>query len=150
MKRADLTEFEIEEENLKLRIARKSNNNDPVVIQPQQPPHAIPQPVFPAPVVPVQPAPVQPSPVPSKEPEINPEKCIKSPMVGTFYIAPSPDSDPFVKEGDSVTEETTICIIEAMKVMNEIKAEKKGRISKVLISDGDTVEYGQPIFVIED
>ena len=71
-------------------------------------------------------------------------------MVGTFYIAPSPDSDPFVKEGDSVTEDTTICIVEAMKVMNEIKAEKKGRISKVLISDGDTVEYGQPIFVLED
>ena len=75
MKRADLTEFEIEEEKLKLRIARKSNNNDPVVIQPQQSVNAVSQPPFPAPVLP--PTSAQPSPTPSKEPDIDPEKCIK-------------------------------------------------------------------------
>ncbi|WFB35195.1 acetyl-CoA carboxylase biotin carboxyl carrier protein [Kiritimatiellota bacterium B12222] len=74
---------------------------------------------------------------------------IKSPMVGSFYRASSPEADSFVKVGDVVTPETTVCIIEAMKVMNEIKAEQKGRISKVLIENGEAVEFGQSLFEIE-
>ncbi len=73
---------------------------------------------------------------------------IASPMVGTFYKSPSPDSDAFVKVGDSVDEGTTVCIIEAMKVMNEIKAEKSGVIQRVLVDDASPVQFGQPLFLI--
>lgn len=75
-------------------------------------------------------------------------KEIPSPMVGTFYRSPSPESDPFVKVGDQVDEETTICIIEAMKVMNEIKAELKGKIQRILVEDSTPVQYGEPLFVV--
>lgn len=74
---------------------------------------------------------------------------IKSPMVGSFYRASAPEADPFVKVGDVVTPESTVCIIEAMKVMNEIKAEVKGRITKTLIENGEAVEFGQDLFEIE-
>lgn len=73
---------------------------------------------------------------------------IVSPMVGTFYRAPAPDADPYVKEGDYVTEDTVVCIVEAMKLMNEIEAEVKGEIVKVLVENGQLVEYGQPLFLV--
>ncbi len=76
-------------------------------------------------------------------------KTVLSPMVGTFYRSPAPDAPPFVKIGDSVKEDTTLCIIEAMKLMNEIKAEMKGRVYKVLAENGQPVEYNQPICLIE-
>jgi len=73
---------------------------------------------------------------------------ILSPMPGTFYLASSPDADPFVKEGDSISEGDTLCIIEAMKIMNEIEAEQNGTITKILVGNGKPVEYNQPLFVI--
>ncbi|MBS0628907.1 MAG: acetyl-CoA carboxylase biotin carboxyl carrier protein [Verrucomicrobia bacterium] len=73
---------------------------------------------------------------------------ITSPMVGTFYSAASPDDQPFVKVGDKVEEETVVCIIEAMKVMNEVKAGKKGKIAEVLVSNSDPVEFGTNLFRI--
>jgi acetyl-CoA carboxylase biotin carboxyl carrier protein len=73
---------------------------------------------------------------------------ILAPMPGTFYSATSPDTDPFVKEGDSVSEGDTLCIIEAMKIMNEIEAEQNGTITKILVENGKPVEYNQPLFVI--
>ncbi|MCS5641827.1 MAG: acetyl-CoA carboxylase biotin carboxyl carrier protein [Dehalococcoidia bacterium] len=73
---------------------------------------------------------------------------ITSPMVGTFYKAPSPDADAFVKVGDAVDEDTVVCIIEAMKVMNQIKAEKSGVIQRILVDDASPVEFGQGLFVI--
>ena len=73
---------------------------------------------------------------------------ILSPMPGTFYLASSPDADPFVKEGDSISEGDTLCIIEAMKIMNEIEAEQNGTITKILVENGKPVEYNQPLFVI--
>jgi acetyl-CoA carboxylase biotin carboxyl carrier protein len=73
----------------------------------------------------------------------------RSPLVGTFYRSPKPGSPPFVEVGDEVSEESVICIIEAMKVMNEIKAQIKGIITEVLAKDGQAVEYGQPLFVIK-
>ncbi len=76
-------------------------------------------------------------------------KEIASPMVGTFYRAPSPDSAPYVKEGQQITEETVVCIIEAMKVMNEIKAEVKGIITEVLVENGTPVQFGQPLFRVK-
>jgi acetyl-CoA carboxylase biotin carboxyl carrier protein len=74
---------------------------------------------------------------------------IRSPMVGTFYTAASPDTPPFVKVGDQVGPETTVCIVEAMKVFNEIPAECSGRIVAVLAQNGDPVEFGQPLFRVE-
>jgi acetyl-CoA carboxylase biotin carboxyl carrier protein len=71
-------------------------------------------------------------------------------MVGTFYRAASPDSDPFVSVGSEVGPETVLCIIEAMKVMNEIKAETSGRIVEILVENGEPVEFGQPLFLLAD
>lgn len=135
MKRADLTEFEIEEEGLKLRICRK--NGDPVIATGIAPVYQA-QPVAAAPAPTTAEAP--------KEAEKPQGPVIKSPMVGTFYAAPSPDSPSFVKVGDSVGPDTTVCIIEAMKVMNEIKAETSGTIAEILVQNGDTVEFGKPLF----
>ena len=78
-----------------------------------------------------------------------PKATIDSPLVGTFYRAPSPEAAPFIQLGDRVTADSTVCIIEAMKVMNEVKAEKSGVIKEILIENGQPVEYGQPMFVIE-
>ena len=72
-----------------------------------------------------------------------------SPMVGTFYSSPSPDADAFVKPGDRIEDETVLCIIEAMKVMNEIKAEITGEILEVLVENGEPVEFGQPLFLLK-
>ncbi|MFC1703420.1 acetyl-CoA carboxylase biotin carboxyl carrier protein [Candidatus Omnitrophota bacterium] len=74
---------------------------------------------------------------------------IKSPMVGTFYRAPSPEADPFVDIGQDIEIGQVICIIEAMKLMNEIKSEVKGKITEILVENGEPVEFGQPLFVIE-
>ncbi len=74
---------------------------------------------------------------------------IKTPMVGTFYQASSPEATPFVEEGDIVEPEQVVCIIEAMKLMNEIKAESRGRIAKILVEDGHPVEYGQTLFLVK-
>jgi acetyl-CoA carboxylase biotin carboxyl carrier protein len=130
MKRSDLSEFELEEDSFRLRICRGST--------------AVAHASIPAPVQSIQPAPAAPpsaTPAPADE-----SKLVKSPMVGTFYSAPSPDSPPFVKVGDAVGEESVLCIIEAMKVMNEIKAEKRGSIAEVLVENGESVEFGQPLF----
>ena len=74
---------------------------------------------------------------------------IKSPMVGTFYSAATPEAKAFVSVGDSIDEETDVCIIEAMKVFNNIKAEVRGTIAKVLVTNGQTVEFGQPLFLVK-
>lgn len=73
---------------------------------------------------------------------------IVSPMVGTFYQAPAPDADPYVQPGDRVNAKTVVCIVEAMKLMNEIEAEVDGEIVKVLVENGQLVEYGQPLFLV--
>ena len=90
-------------------------------------------------------APAAPAPAPVEEAH---KETIDSPLVGTLYRAPGPDAKPFVQVGDRVNADTTVCIIEAMKVMNEIKAEKSGVIKEILVENGQPVEYGQPIFVI--
>ena len=91
----------------------------------------------------------------SEKVEVNSEKSdsngesILSPMPGTFYSASSPESDPFVKVGDTVSKGDTICIIEAMKIMNEIESEKSGVIKEVIVENGNPVEFNQPLFIIE-
>jgi len=87
---------------------------------------------------------------PQAPPELGPgHRYVQSPMVGTFYRAASPDSDPFVDEGDSVRKGQALCIIEAMKMMNEIEAEIGGKLVKILCENGQPVEYGQPLMIIE-
>ena len=76
-------------------------------------------------------------------------EVFKSPMLGTYYAASSPDAEPFCKAGDLVNPDTTLCIIEAMKVMNEIKAECSGEIVEILVENGEPVEYGQPLFLVK-
>jgi acetyl-CoA carboxylase biotin carboxyl carrier protein len=76
-------------------------------------------------------------------------EAVVAPMVGTFYRAPSPDAPPFVKEGDFVEESQVVCIIEAMKLFNEIQAEKRGRIAQVLLENATPVEFGQPLFLVD-
>ena len=91
----------------------------------------------------------------SEKVEVNSEKSdsngesILSPMPGTFYSASSPESDPFVKVGDTISKGDTLCIIEAMKIMNEIESEKSGVIKEVIIENGNPVEFNQPLFIIE-
>lgn len=139
MNSADLSEFELEEEGLKLRLCRKTSAT---VVEYAAAPQAA---AFAAPATAsASPAKAAEAPVEDKSIAI-----IKSPMVGTFYRAASPDSPPFVEVGAKVTDETTVCIIEAMKVMNEIAAEQKGVITEVLVENGEPVEYGQPLFKIK-
>ncbi len=85
----------------------------------------------------------------TEEPDSTPGVEVLSPMPGTFYRAPSPDDPPFVKEGDSVKKGDPLCIIEAMKIMNEIEAEDNGVIQKILVEVGQAVEFNQPLFIIE-
>ncbi|MCK4570662.1 acetyl-CoA carboxylase biotin carboxyl carrier protein [Candidatus Bipolaricaulota bacterium] len=98
----------------------------------------------------VQQAPVIETPIQSTAPEL-PERefQLTAPLVGTFYRRPSPDDEPFVSTGEVVQAGDTICIIEAMKVMNEIKAEAPGRVRQALLDDGAVVEFGQPLFIFE-
>ena len=98
--------------------------------------------------MPVQTAPVMPSPavVPATSDVPTNTTLIKSPMVGTFYAAASPDAPPFAKVGDTVTPDKTVCLIEAMKVYNEIQAECSGKIVAVLVKNGEMVEFGKPLF----
>ena len=133
MKRARLAEFEIHEGDFSLRLVREGEQA-PAVVPVTQPPFPVAAP---------------PAPTPTPEaptPPIAEGKVIKSPMVGTFYTAPSPDSAPFVQVGDAVSPEKVVCIVEAMKVMNEIVAEVGGTIDAVLVDNGTAVEFGQPLF----
>jgi acetyl-CoA carboxylase biotin carboxyl carrier protein len=100
----------------------------------------------PLPAAPAAAAPALPAEKPVKEEHM---VLIKSPMVGTFYTAPDPDSPPYVKVGDPIGPETTVCIVEAMKVFNQIPAEVAGRIVAVLVENGAPVEFGQPLFKVD-
>jgi acetyl-CoA carboxylase biotin carboxyl carrier protein len=142
MKKNDLAVFKLEKEGFKLELEAHRPPPSFVSVLPGHPA------VTAAPMAGAQ------TPAPSAAPAAAVEvkeghKEIVSPMVGTFYRAPSPDSAPYVKEGQEITEETVVCIIEAMKVMNEIKAEVKGVISEVLVENGAAVQYGQPLFRVK-
>ncbi len=103
----------------------------------------------PAAVAQVAAAPAAPSAdAPAAEDDLPPGNVVTSPMVGTFYRASSPGSDPFVEVGDSVSDGTPLCLIEAMKLMNEIDAEISGTVKAILVENGQPVEYGQPLMVI--
>lgn len=151
MKRSDLTEFEVEEEGFKLKIKRGSDSL-PVVHQSRiDHPNSYPAPVAPAPAPAAAPAtaPAAPSAAAASGSDDQNALYIKSPMVGTFYRASSPESKPFVEIGAKVSETSVVCIIEAMKIMNEIQAELKGAIVEVLVENGQPVEYGQRLFKLK-
>lgn len=148
MKRAELSEFAVEEEGFKLKIRRGGatatagapGNSTPFVIAAE--PSAV---SSPAPA----PAPTAIGAAAAEPAEEAGVTYIKSPMVGTFYRSPSPDSKPFAEAGTKVTESSVVCIIEAMKIMNEIQAEVKGTILDVLVENGEPVEYGQRLFKVK-
>ena len=142
MKRSEISEFEIEEEGFKLRLSRK--NGETQIVQAAAPVAAAPMAPSMPPAAPA--ASTEPEKVPADDPNTS---VIKSPMVGTFYRASSPESPPFTKIGESVAADSIVCIIEAMKVMNEINAEITGTITEVLVENGDAVEYGQPLFKVK-
>ena len=138
MKTNDLTEFAIKDDEFELAMKRGSSEAPQVVYAsaPAAAPAAAPAD-----------APVAAAPAADSEDDGLIE--IPSPIVGTFYRKPSPDTDNFVSVGSEVSEDTVVCIIEAMKVMNEIKADVKGVIKKILIDDTSPVQYGQPLFLVE-
>ena len=140
MRKNSVTEFELEKQDFKIRLKRGANGGGAAVSY-DDPPAATyaPSPTVAAPAPTLAP--------PAQVPATN-ELEIKSPMIGTFYRAPSPESAPYVEVGTEVSPETVVCIIEAMKVMNEIKAEAKGVITQVTVENAKPVEFGQPLFKI--
>jgi acetyl-CoA carboxylase biotin carboxyl carrier protein len=140
MKEHDLSEIDIRDAQTRIRIRR---GGDLLLtgggVRPMTP-------------AAVAPAAAVAGPAPSGAPATTEEEhtaVVKSPMVGTFYTAPDPDSAPFVKVGDHVGPETTVCIVEAMKVFNQIPAEVAGKVLAVLVENGQSVEFGQPLFKVD-
>lgn len=133
-----ISELELTEGEEKVRISRNSPNSQ-AMMQPMHMQHMY---AAPAPM----PAPAA-APVEAAEPEIE-GHVVKSPMVGTFYRSPSPDAKAFVDVGSKVETGDTVCIIEAMKLLNEIEADHTGVIKAILVENGQPVEYGEPLFVI--
>lgn len=146
MKRSELSEFEFEEEGFKIKIKRGSTGL-PVVASVPVSAHPFAQVSAPVETAP----PAQKSLVPASSPTGDETgfTYVKSPMVGTFYRSPSPENPPFVDINAKVEEKTVVCIIEAMKIMNEIQAETKGTVVEVLVENGQPVEYGQRLFKIK-
>jgi len=149
----DITEFELERGDVKVHVKRGSSTGAVMQVAPTMPAMQ-PMPVTTAPVVPAAPsAPSAPA-TPPAAAETKAEETdadlfiVKSPIVGTYYEAPGPGTPPFVKIGDTVKEGQVLCIIEAMKLMNEIEAEVSGVLAKMFVSNGSPVEYGMPLFGI--
>ena len=145
----DLTEFKIKTEDMTLQLKRGGKQIAAPVVAPAILP-AVPavSPVAaPVPAAAEKPAPA--AGAASAPAAVDPSKVIESPIVGTFYRSASPGGEPLVKVGMKVDADTTVCIVEAMKVMNEIKAEKTGTVKEVLVENGQPVEFGQPLFVLE-
>jgi acetyl-CoA carboxylase biotin carboxyl carrier protein len=137
MRKNSVSEFELEKEGFKIRLKRAGNSNVSAISSEDFSAASY------ASVNPVVQVALPPAPPPA--PSTN-EVEIKSPMIGTFYRTPSPESASYVEVGTEVNPDTVVCIIEAMKVMNEIKAEVKGVITQVLVENAKPVEFGQPMF----
>lgn len=136
---SNVSELEITEAEGKVRIVKSMGVAQPAVTH-----QAAPVPVVSAP--PVSVAPVESAPVAAVLPAGHP---VKSPMVGTFYRSSSPGAAPFIQIGSVVKEGDTLCIIEAMKILNEIESDKSGTVTQILCENGQAVEYGQPLFIVE-
>lgn len=151
VEKSDIDELELEEDGRKIRISKNSKAGavpspingmpNPLFYQPQMPP--------PAASVPPASASVPTAPSTSAAPDTDKYLEVRSPMVGTFYRSPAPDADPYVEVGDTVSAGDTVCIIEAMKLMNEIETEVSGRIAKLMVENAQPVEFNQVLFLIE-
>lgn len=143
--KSGVTEVEIEKKDFKITIkseGKKSKTADqPIIVQAAAP-------VAPAPQAAPAPAPVAAAPAPATNEE-DKYITVKSPMIGTFYRSPSPDKPVFVEVGQQIKPGDAVCIIEAMKLFNEIEAEVSGKIVKVLVDDATPVEYDQPLFLVD-
>jgi acetyl-CoA carboxylase biotin carboxyl carrier protein len=137
MKKNSITEFELERQDSKIRLKRGLNGGGPSTTASEDAPPTI------STLIPPTISAPTPMPIPATG-----EVEIKSPMIGTFYRAPSPEASSYIEIGGEVNLETVVCIIEAMKVMNEIKAEVKGVVTQVLVENGKPVEFGQPLFKV--
>jgi acetyl-CoA carboxylase biotin carboxyl carrier protein len=138
---SNVSELEITEAEGKVRIVKSAPSQMAAPVTYSMAPAPVAAPASPVAVVPaveVAAAPAQPE-----------GHTVKSPMVGTFYRASSPGAKPFVEIGDTIKEGETICIVEAMKILNEIEADKSGTVTQILVENGQAVEYGQPLYVIE-
>ncbi len=134
----DLQEMDLRQGDMRIQLRRTGETI--VASSPVVSPQMAPAPAAPAP----------PTPAPASAPADDPNMAvITSPMVGTYYSSPDPDSTPYAKVGDPIGKETTVCIVEAMKVFNEIQAEVAGTITAVLVENGEPVEFGQPLFKVK-
>jgi acetyl-CoA carboxylase biotin carboxyl carrier protein len=145
----DISEFELERGDVKVRVKRGLDAHTAVVIPQSHPAVAAPTAVPPHTQAAATPAPAAsaapPTPAPAVEEDLH---TVKSPIVGTFYESPAPGAPPFVKPGDVVRAGQVLCIIEAMKLMNEIESDVSGEVVRRLVPNGQPVEYGQPLFAI--
>jgi len=139
MNQNELLELEVVEDNKKIRLKKMYEGGAKIV----------PMPMAGAPAAPAAPVAASAPAAPAAAPAAESGVMIKSPMVGTFYRSASPETPSYVEVGDSVNGETVVCILEAMKVFNEIRAEMEGKITKILVENGEAVEYGQPLFLVE-
>ena len=139
IKKSDLDDVSIETENIKIRV-KKNNGNFTTIEQPK---------IIKTEIQPQASSAENKVPEEKKEKTSNNNIIIKSPMIGTFYRSPNPESDPFVNEGDSIKVGQTICIVEAMKLFNDIESEVSGKIVKILVDDNSPVEYDQPLFEVD-
>ncbi len=139
---ADIAELELESgEELRLVVKKTANAvSGPAVISQTLPANYAPPPAVPSTI--------ETAAQPEEETDAS-LHIVKAPMVGTFYRAPAPDAPPFVEVGDAVQENTVVCILEAMKVMNEIKAAINGKVHEIVVENGQPVEFGQPLFKIK-
>jgi acetyl-CoA carboxylase biotin carboxyl carrier protein len=137
---SNVSELEITEAEGKVRIVKSAPVSAASPVTYSMAPAPVAPPVVPA---------VEVAPVPAAAPTQPAGHTVKSPMVGTFYRASSPGAKPFVEIGDTIKEGETICIVEAMKILNEIEADKSGTVTQILAENGQAVEYGQPLYVIE-
>jgi acetyl-CoA carboxylase biotin carboxyl carrier protein len=134
-KRNNLAELEVERDGVRIRIRRDAGAGIPPALTRETPSPALEQPVE--------------TPLPPHSGEGTEYVTVTSPIVGTFYRSPSPDADPYIEEGDYVRKGQVLCIVEAMKLMNEIESEVDGRIVKIIVESTKPVEYGQPLFLID-
>ena len=142
-----LAELELENEGFRVRLRRESSMYEAANVAASPPAAPVPAPVSPVPApasTPAHPG-TQATTAAAQDQDLH---IISSPIVGTFYRSPSPTADAFVKIGSNVEQETVVCIIEAMKLMNEIQAEASGEVVKIYVENGQPVEYGQPLFGI--
>ena len=146
---SELAEVEIEHKDFKIKVKRKS---EPVIIasQPAVSPTVVSVPeIKPVHQIPVTPAISIPETTTSSQPKPSKNYIFKSPLIGTYYKSPGPDKDPFVKVGDVIRKGTVLCIVEAMKLFNEIESDIEGRIVNILVDNASPVEYDQALFEIE-